>query len=91
MLGAFNESQRGLIVGFSGLSHLNLFLNDDLKMMAFMTPVILCGGSGSGCSTRLWSRSRKHFSKQFDLALLEVRSGSYLGEDDIVQGRYCAI
>ena len=60
-------------------------------MTASMTPVILCGGSGYARGTRRWPLSRKHFPKEFDLELIEVQSGSYLGEDDIVQGRYCAI
>ena len=49
--------------------------------MTFIAPVILCGDSGM----RLWPLSRKRFPKQFDLELIEVQSGSHLGEDDIVR------
>jgi hypothetical protein len=98
----------------------------ETKAQAFMkiTPVVLCGGSG----TRLWPLSRTGFPKQFlvlsgsnslfqqavervnglgadditlgetlvvtnrlakpdtiPLEIIEVQSGSYLGEDDIVR------
>jgi mannose-1-phosphate guanylyltransferase len=70
-------------------------------------PVIFSGGSG----TRLWSLSRKQYSKQYlplagdntmlqetilylsglenktneRIEIIEVQSGTYLGEDDIVR------
>ena len=56
--------------------------------MPVVTPVLLCGGVGS----RLWPVSRQGRPKhrltnpgKFSLELIEVQSGSYLGEDDIVR------
>ena len=48
-----------------------------------LIPTILCGGAGP----RLWPVSRELHPKLF-LAIIEVQSGWYLGEDDIVRLDY---
>ena len=44
----------------------------------------MCGGAG----TRLWPASRDHRMEnpgKIPLELIEVQTGSYLGEDDIIR------